>query len=118
MRTIALVGWLGIVGALLVWQGIGIVRGPEWPTLSDFFRSFMTVSADEPDALPDEKCPDDPEPSDERDRAHVLTSPSCIRMPVQPMAAAPGYPRWGTERTLQSPDSRIGPEAKDGEGRF
>jgi hypothetical protein len=45
MRTIALLGWLGIVGALLVWQGIGLLRGPEWPTLSDLFRSFMTVSA-------------------------------------------------------------------------
>ena len=43
MRAIAVVGWLWIVGALLVWQGIGLVRGPEWPTLSDFFRSFMTV---------------------------------------------------------------------------
>jgi hypothetical protein len=29
MRTIALVGWLGIVAAVLVWQGIGLVRGPE-----------------------------------------------------------------------------------------
>lgn len=44
MRAIAVVGWLGIVAALLVWQGIGPVHGPEWPTLSDFFRSFMTVS--------------------------------------------------------------------------
>src|SRR5215211_7547891 len=43
MRAIALVGWLWIVAALLVWQGIGLVHGPEWPTLSDFFRSFMTV---------------------------------------------------------------------------
>jgi Family of unknown function (DUF6186) len=43
MRAIAVVGWLGIVAALLVWQGIGLVHGPEWPTLSDFFRSFMTV---------------------------------------------------------------------------
>lgn len=43
MRAIAIVGWLGIVAALLVWQGIGLVHGPEWPTLSDFFRSFMTV---------------------------------------------------------------------------
>jgi hypothetical protein len=41
MRAIAIVGWLVIVGALLVWQGIGLVRGPEWPTLSDFFRAFM-----------------------------------------------------------------------------
>lgn len=43
MRAIAVVGWLGIVGAFLVWQGIGLVRGPEWPTMSDFFRSFMAV---------------------------------------------------------------------------
>lgn len=43
MRTIAIAGWLGIVGALLTWQGIGVVRGPEWPTMSDFFRSFMTL---------------------------------------------------------------------------
>jgi hypothetical protein len=43
MRAIALVGWLVIVAALLVWQGIGLVHGSEWPTLSDFFRSFMTV---------------------------------------------------------------------------
>jgi hypothetical protein len=43
MRAIAVVGWLGIVGALLVWQGIGLVRGPERPTQSDFFRTFMTV---------------------------------------------------------------------------
>jgi hypothetical protein len=43
MRAIAVVGWLGIVAALLVWQGIGLVHGPEWPTLRDFFRSFMTV---------------------------------------------------------------------------
>jgi len=43
MRAIAVVGWLGIVAALLVWQGIGLIHGPEWPTLSDFFRSFMTV---------------------------------------------------------------------------
>lgn len=43
MRAIALVGWLGIVGAFFVWQGIGLVQGRGWPTLSDFFRSFMTV---------------------------------------------------------------------------
>lgn len=43
MRTIAIVGWLVIVGAFLVWQGIGLVHGPEWPTMSDFFRSFMSV---------------------------------------------------------------------------
>ena len=43
MQAIAVVGWLGIVAALLVWQGIGLVHGPEWPTLSDFFRSFMAM---------------------------------------------------------------------------
>src|SRR5688500_3019196 len=31
-------------------------------------------SSDEPDALPDEQGRDDPEPPDERGRAHVLTS--------------------------------------------
>ena len=41
MRAIAVTGWLVIVGALLLWQGIGLVRGPEWPTMSDFFRAFM-----------------------------------------------------------------------------
>jgi hypothetical protein len=41
IRPLAVVGWLVIVGALLVWQGIGLARGPEWPTLSDFFRAFM-----------------------------------------------------------------------------
>jgi len=28
MRTIAAVGWLAIVGALLIWQGLGLIRGP------------------------------------------------------------------------------------------
>ena len=45
MRAVALVGWLGIVGALLVWQGIGLVREPEWPTLSDF--TYCDQLADE-----------------------------------------------------------------------
>ena len=43
MRPVALFGWLVIVGTLFLWQGIGLARGPEWPTVSDFFRSFMTV---------------------------------------------------------------------------
>jgi len=38
MRPIAIVGWLSILGALLARQGLGLVRGPEWPTLSDFLR--------------------------------------------------------------------------------
>ncbi len=41
VRPIAIVGWLLIVAALLGWQGIGLVRGAEWPTLTDFFRAFM-----------------------------------------------------------------------------
>jgi hypothetical protein len=41
MRAIAVVGRLGIVGSFLAWQGLGLVRGPEWPTMSDFFRSFQ-----------------------------------------------------------------------------
>lgn len=41
MRAVALVGWLVIVGALLAWQGLSLVNGPEWPTLSSMFRDFM-----------------------------------------------------------------------------
>jgi hypothetical protein len=44
MRVIAVVGWLVIVGALLVWQGLGLLRGPAWPTMSDFFRAFMSTA--------------------------------------------------------------------------
>ena len=35
MRLIAIVGWLVIVAVLLTWQGIGLIRGDEWPTLTD-----------------------------------------------------------------------------------
>ncbi len=45
MSAIAVVGWVVIVGVLLVWQGFGLTRGPEWPTISDFFRGFMEVPA-------------------------------------------------------------------------
>jgi Family of unknown function (DUF6186) len=41
MRAIALVGWLVIVAALLLWQAFGLVFAPEWPTLSQLFRDFM-----------------------------------------------------------------------------
>ena len=41
IRSVALVGWLVIVALLLAWQGIGLVRGPDWPTLSDLLRSLM-----------------------------------------------------------------------------
>jgi hypothetical protein len=41
MRAIAVVGWIVIIGLLLAWQGLGLVREPEWPTLSSLFRAFM-----------------------------------------------------------------------------
>jgi hypothetical protein len=41
VKMVAVVGWLSIVAVLLTWQGIGLVRGDEWPTLTDFFRAFM-----------------------------------------------------------------------------
>jgi uncharacterized protein DUF6186 len=41
VRPIALVGWLVIVAALLVWQGAGLLVGEGWPTLTDFFRASM-----------------------------------------------------------------------------
>jgi hypothetical protein len=44
MRPIAIVGWLSILGARLARQGLGLVRGPEWPTLSDFLRESSPPS--------------------------------------------------------------------------
>ncbi len=44
MRAFAIVGWLVIVGAFLVWQGLALVSGPEWPTMSDFFRAIMATA--------------------------------------------------------------------------
>jgi hypothetical protein len=41
VRTLAVGGWLVIVAVLLTWQGIGLVLGAEWPTLTDFFRASM-----------------------------------------------------------------------------
>ena len=41
MRTVAVGGWIVIVGALLVWQGLALTNGPAWPTLSDMFRAAM-----------------------------------------------------------------------------
>ena len=40
-RSVAVVGWLVIVGVLLAWQGLALANNPQWPTLSDLFRSFM-----------------------------------------------------------------------------
>jgi len=41
MRTLAIVGWIVIVGAFLVWQGLALANAPEWPTVSQIFREFM-----------------------------------------------------------------------------
>jgi hypothetical protein len=48
MRVVAIVGWVVIVGSLLVWQGFGLVNAPEWPTLSQMFRDFMQVALGRP----------------------------------------------------------------------
>ena len=41
MRTVAIVGWVVIVAVFLVWQGLGLVYTPTWPTMSDIFRDAM-----------------------------------------------------------------------------
>jgi hypothetical protein len=41
VRVIALIGWLVIVGMFLMWQALGLVYAPEWPTMSQLFRDFM-----------------------------------------------------------------------------
>lgn len=43
MRSIAVIGWIVIVGSLLVWQGFGLLNAPAWPTLSQMFRDFMRL---------------------------------------------------------------------------
>lgn len=45
MRTVAIVGWIVIVGALLAWQGLALANSPEWPTLSQILRNFMRPAA-------------------------------------------------------------------------
>jgi len=45
MRTLALAGWVVIFGLVFVWEGIGLARGTEWPTVSDMLRSFMAFWA-------------------------------------------------------------------------
>ncbi|GIU97406.1 MAG: hypothetical protein KatS3mg013_1209 [Actinomycetota bacterium] len=37
MRTIAIVGWVVILGAALAWQSVGLARD-DWPTMSDLLR--------------------------------------------------------------------------------
>ncbi|HTG47027.1 MAG TPA: DUF6186 family protein [Actinomycetota bacterium] len=41
MRTVAIVGWVVIVAVFLLWQGLSLVYGPTWPTMSDIFRAAM-----------------------------------------------------------------------------
>ncbi len=41
MRAIAVAGWIVIVGLLLAWQGLALAYSPQWPTMSDIFRTFM-----------------------------------------------------------------------------
>jgi len=41
MRSIAVAGWIVIVGLLLAWQGLALAYSPQWPTMSDIFRTFM-----------------------------------------------------------------------------
>lgn len=48
MHVVAIVGWIVIVGSLLLWQGFGLVNAPEWPTLSQLFRDFMHLPLGRP----------------------------------------------------------------------
>jgi hypothetical protein len=41
MRALALAGWVSILAVAFVWEGIGLARGEDWPTVSDMLRSFM-----------------------------------------------------------------------------
>jgi hypothetical protein len=42
---IALVGYAVIVGALLAWQAVGLVRpGDDWPTLSELLRKVTRTA--------------------------------------------------------------------------
>jgi hypothetical protein len=43
VRVVAIGGWIVIVSWLLVWQGLGLVNAPQWPTLSELFRDFMRL---------------------------------------------------------------------------
>jgi hypothetical protein len=38
LRAVAIVGWLVIVGALLIWQGVRLLRGPNGPRSRTLFR--------------------------------------------------------------------------------
>jgi hypothetical protein len=45
MSKLAIIGWVAIVAVAFVWEGIGLARGTEWPTVSDMLRSFMSFWA-------------------------------------------------------------------------
>jgi hypothetical protein len=45
MHAVAVAGWIVIVGLLLGWQGLALANAPEWPTLSEIFRTFMRPAA-------------------------------------------------------------------------
>lgn len=39
VRMAGLIGWVLIFGAFLVWEGLGLTIGPQWPTLSHMLRA-------------------------------------------------------------------------------
>ena len=41
MRTVAVMGWIVVFGAVLAWQGLALAYGPPWPTMSSMFRASM-----------------------------------------------------------------------------
>ena len=43
MRTVGITGWVVIVAAFLVWQGLALVYTPTWPTMSEMFRTAMVT---------------------------------------------------------------------------
>src|SRR2546425_9015321 len=40
VRVIGLIGWAVIFGAFLVWEGLGLTIGNQWPTLSHMLRAI------------------------------------------------------------------------------
>src|SRR5256885_14040443 len=40
VRVIGLIGWAVIFGAFLVWEGLGLTVGHQWPTLSHMLRAI------------------------------------------------------------------------------
>jgi hypothetical protein len=65
MRAIAIVGWLGIVGALLVWQGLGLVRGPSGRPSRILPALHNGAARTTPSS--DEQMPAEPEPEAEQE---------------------------------------------------